>query len=252
MSGTDLHRGTYSGQFGFVFVEGGSNPGNFDQELFLAFRDWEPFFSDQDSDDNMPDPSVALPEAPPTPDNRPNGWEVGYRIFSVNDKSLGGGEPIRVKPGQDLEYGRALAESWRKAMEENKKNGIILSYKILAGPPANRDDFSHLLMIEFPNFAALDERDKFDATVKRLFGRLFRVKFARMDLFSLSPTGRNHEPFTSSPRVHTHRIVGGYRHHRHSGGDSAARAGARTGGGPPRLLRKQPEADGHRLQNVCE
>ena len=102
MSGTDLHRGTYSGQFGFVFVEGASNPGNFDQELFLAFRDWEPFFSDMDSDDNMPDPSVALPEAPPAPDTRPNGWEIGYRIFSINDKSLGGGEPIRVKPGQKV------------------------------------------------------------------------------------------------------------------------------------------------------
>lgn len=100
MSGTDLHRGTYSGQFGFVFVEPASNPGNYDQELFLAFRDWEPFFSDMDNDDNLPDPSVAMPEAPATPDNRPNGWEVGYRIFSINDKALGGGEPIQVRPGQ--------------------------------------------------------------------------------------------------------------------------------------------------------
>jgi FtsP/CotA-like multicopper oxidase with cupredoxin domain len=100
MPGTDLHRGVYTGQFGFVFVEGASNPGNFDQELFLAFRDWEPFFSDMDSDDDIPDPSVQLPEAPPTPDTRPNGWEIGYRIFSVNDKALGGGDPIQVKQGQ--------------------------------------------------------------------------------------------------------------------------------------------------------
>ena len=57
-------------------------------------------------------------------------------------------------------------------MEENKKNGTILSYKILAGPAANRDDFTHLLMVEFPNFAALDERDKLDATVKKLFGSI--------------------------------------------------------------------------------
>jgi len=98
--GTDLHRGVYTGQFGFVLVEGANNPGNYDQELFLAFRDWEPFFSDMDSDDDIPDPSVQLPEAPPTPDMRPNGWEIGYRIFSINDKSLGGGDPIQVRPGQ--------------------------------------------------------------------------------------------------------------------------------------------------------
>jgi hypothetical protein len=87
-------------------------------------------------------------------------------------------EFIRVKSGQDLEYGRALADSWKKAMEENKKNGIILSYRILAGPPANRDDFTHLLMVEFPNFAALDERDKLDATVKKLFGSLGNMEEA--------------------------------------------------------------------------
>ena len=72
MSGTDLHRGTYTGQFGFVLVEGANNPGRYEQELFLAFRDWEPFFSDQDNDDDIPDPSVPLPEAPPTQDTRPN------------------------------------------------------------------------------------------------------------------------------------------------------------------------------------
>jgi hypothetical protein len=79
---------------------------------------------------------------------------------------------IRVKPGQDIEYGRRLADTWKKAMDEHKKNGIVLSYKILTGPPSTRDDFTHLLMIEFPNFAALDERDKFDAAVKKVFGSL--------------------------------------------------------------------------------
>jgi FtsP/CotA-like multicopper oxidase with cupredoxin domain len=113
MSGTDLHRGTYTGQFGFVLVEGANNPGRYDQELFLAFREWEPFFSDQDNDDETAKPGVpehegprpapvwpAGLESPAMPDTRPNGWEIGYRIFSINDKLLGGGEPIRVKPGQ--------------------------------------------------------------------------------------------------------------------------------------------------------
>lgn len=81
-------------------------------------------------------------------------------------------EFIRVKSGRDLEYGRSLADSWKRAMDEHIKNGVVLSYKILAGPPANRDDFTHLLMMEFPNYAALDERDKFDAGVKKVLGSL--------------------------------------------------------------------------------
>src|SRR6516164_9997423 len=50
MAGADLHRSTYTGQFGFVFIESKTNPGRYDQEVFLAFRDWEPFFTAEDED----------------------------------------------------------------------------------------------------------------------------------------------------------------------------------------------------------
>src|SRR6516165_405893 len=39
MSMDDLHRGSYTGMFGFLVVEG-ANSGNFDQEHYLALRDW--------------------------------------------------------------------------------------------------------------------------------------------------------------------------------------------------------------------
>lgn len=81
-------------------------------------------------------------------------------------------EFFRVKPGHEIEYGRTLAASWKKAMDENKKNGLVLSYKILVGSPSTRDEFTHLLMVEFPNYAALDQRDKMDAMVKKVFGSL--------------------------------------------------------------------------------
>ena len=57
MAMDDLHKGAYTGQFGFVFVEGGNDPGQYDQELFLALRDWEPFFTGtmDDDDDNTHD-----------------------------------------------------------------------------------------------------------------------------------------------------------------------------------------------------
>ena len=46
-SGGNLALGTYSGQFGFLIVEGKSGPttvGNYDQEVFLAIHHWEPSF----------------------------------------------------------------------------------------------------------------------------------------------------------------------------------------------------------------
>ena len=45
MAMADLHRGTYTGQFGFLMIEGANNPGAYDQEIFLALREWEPFYS---------------------------------------------------------------------------------------------------------------------------------------------------------------------------------------------------------------
>ena len=52
MAMDDLHKGTYTGQFGFVYVDGGDDPGQYDQELFLALRDWEPFFTASMEDDD--------------------------------------------------------------------------------------------------------------------------------------------------------------------------------------------------------
>jgi FtsP/CotA-like multicopper oxidase with cupredoxin domain len=100
MSMADLHKGTYTGQFGFVYIEPASNPGAYDQEHFLSIRDWEPFFTNQMVDMDDDDPSAAQPEKPAVLNTAPNGLEVDSTTFSINDKSLGAGDPIRVKPGQ--------------------------------------------------------------------------------------------------------------------------------------------------------
>ncbi|WP_223295363.1 multicopper oxidase family protein [Granulicella mallensis] len=95
MTMDDLTVGTYSGQFGFVYVEPKENPGRYDQEIFLSTHEWEPFFMDMDDDDNP----AAVEEFGET-DWGPSMVEVGYRIGSINGKALGHGEPIRVKEGQ--------------------------------------------------------------------------------------------------------------------------------------------------------
>src|ERR1700739_2181720 len=45
MAMDDLHKGAYTGQFGFVYVDGGRDAGQYDQELFLAGRGWEAYFT---------------------------------------------------------------------------------------------------------------------------------------------------------------------------------------------------------------
>ena len=101
MAMADLHKGTFTGQFGFVYVEPMANPGNYDQELFLAIRDWEPFFTTQMVDmDADEDPNAPQPERPAVLNTAANGLEVNSTTYSINDKALGAGEPIRVTQGQ--------------------------------------------------------------------------------------------------------------------------------------------------------
>jgi FtsP/CotA-like multicopper oxidase with cupredoxin domain len=93
---SDLTRGTYTGQFAFVYIEPKENPARYDQEVFLATHEWEPFFTSAEEEDQ--------PELPPPPglkpDPKPNGWEIGYQRFTINGKCLGFGEPIRVREHQ--------------------------------------------------------------------------------------------------------------------------------------------------------
>src|SRR5712692_890734 len=88
MAMTDLHRGSYTGQFGFLIVESGKDPGRYDQEVFLALRDWEPFFTSTLVDTDEMQQRWPQSERPAVLDTRPNGLE------------LGAGEPIRVQMGQ--------------------------------------------------------------------------------------------------------------------------------------------------------
>jgi FtsP/CotA-like multicopper oxidase with cupredoxin domain len=102
MAMDDLRKGAYTGQFGFVYVDGGHDPGQYDHELFLALRDWEPYFTatmDDEDDDTHNGPT---PERPTTLNTDPNGLEIGSMTYSINDKALGSGDPIRVRLGQRL------------------------------------------------------------------------------------------------------------------------------------------------------
>lgn len=98
MAMSDLNRSTFTGQFGFVWVEPRNNPGRYDQEVFLATHEWSPYLThSEEEEDSSPVPQMPAAQMESEP---PHGWEVAYRYFTINGKCLGFGEPIRVKEGQ--------------------------------------------------------------------------------------------------------------------------------------------------------
>ncbi len=101
MSMSDTNRGTYTGQFGIVYIEPKNNPGKYDQEIFMATHEWEPFFTAaEEMEDEDVTPAEKARKEEQDKNSPPNGWEIGYQRFTINGKALGYGEPVRVKEGQ--------------------------------------------------------------------------------------------------------------------------------------------------------
>jgi FtsP/CotA-like multicopper oxidase with cupredoxin domain len=139
MSMEDLHRGTFTGQYGFLVIEGASNPGRYDQEHHLALRDWEPYFTNQLMDTDDLDPIGAQPEKPAVLDTRQPGLEVTADIYSINDKALGAGEPIRVNPGERVLFhflNASAIENRHLALPGHKFNVIALDGNPVPTPAA--------------------------------------------------------------------------------------------------------------------
>ncbi len=78
---------------------------------------------------------------------------------------------VKTKPGMGDDYLKALARIFKSTNEEAKKQGIITDYKILIGDAATQQDYDMLLMIQYPNMAALDGlRDKTDPIGAKMIG----------------------------------------------------------------------------------
>ncbi len=102
MSMSDINRGTYTGQFAFVYIEPKSNPGHYDQEVFLATHEFEPFFGAEEMEEGDEEDKdfARKKKESQQKQEKPNGWEIGYQRFTINGKCLGYGDPVRVKEGQ--------------------------------------------------------------------------------------------------------------------------------------------------------
>lgn len=107
VAGVDLHRGTYTGQAGPVYIEPKEHTGAYDREVFLVMKEFVPAFSrggDMAMDVLAGTPLEALQQMGEAADKGAQetvkGFEVGYELFGINGRMLGHGEPVRVKQGE--------------------------------------------------------------------------------------------------------------------------------------------------------
>jgi hypothetical protein len=78
---------------------------------------------------------------------------------------------IKTKTGMADEYLKQITKSVKPVYDEEKKQNIILDYKILNGEASDPQDFNILILVEYPNWAAFDKlRDKMDPIVEKVMG----------------------------------------------------------------------------------
>ena len=90
MAMDDLTASGYSGQFGFLLIDGAPDPGHYDHEVNLAIHHWGGHFVPMV--ETMRHDSQNVPQT--------SGSDVGYKYATINAHMLGFGEPIRVRSGQ--------------------------------------------------------------------------------------------------------------------------------------------------------
>lgn len=63
---------------------------------------------------------------------------------------------IRMKPGMETAYLTYIATDWKKNQEAAKKEGLILSYKVLTTEAHGSGDFNIMLMTEYKDLATME------------------------------------------------------------------------------------------------
>lgn len=92
--------------------------------------------------------------------NRPfkNGtvWSIGF---------------IRMKPGMETAYLNYVAGDWKREQEALKKDGQIISYRVLQTEAHGAGDFNLMLMTEYKDLATYEKNlDKADALLQTVIG----------------------------------------------------------------------------------
>jgi hypothetical protein len=89
---------------------------------------------------------------------------------------------VRTQPGMFEEYLRYLDNTYKKVLEEYKKQGIILEYAVYASRPRDAQDADLVLTVKYKNMAAFDDlQSRTDPIAKQVFGSLSKAASASAD-----------------------------------------------------------------------
>jgi hypothetical protein len=78
---------------------------------------------------------------------------------------------VRTTEGMSDDYLRSLAATYKRISDEAKKQGLLLSYKIISTNASGPEDWDLLLLEEYKNWAAFDGlSDKFEPIQKKVVG----------------------------------------------------------------------------------
>ena len=101
-----------------------------------------------------------------SPSNKTGGSSAPYTEGPVWTLTM-----VKTKTGLSDEYLKQITGTVKPVYDEEKKQKIILDYKILEGDAMGAHDFDILIMVQYPNMAALDGlRDKMDPIVEKVMG----------------------------------------------------------------------------------
>jgi FtsP/CotA-like multicopper oxidase with cupredoxin domain len=109
-AGADLAAGQYNGLVGPVYIEPKQHTGDYDREVFLTLKEFQPTLSrGGDMAMDFFSPATTVAQLKNSGESRmkaslakgmPHGYEVGYELFTINGRMLGHGEPVRVKQSE--------------------------------------------------------------------------------------------------------------------------------------------------------
>jgi len=96
---------------------------------------------------------------------------TGGSSAPYNEGSVWALTMIKTKTGLADEYIKQITGTVKPVYDEEKKQKVILDYKILNGEASDPHDFNILILVEYANWAAFDTlRSKMDPIVEKVMG----------------------------------------------------------------------------------
>ncbi|MDQ2976539.1 MAG: hypothetical protein M3R69_14165 [Acidobacteriota bacterium] len=101
---------------------------------------------------------------------------VGVSVFAQVNRPYHNGSVwsiafIRMKPGMETAYLNYLAGPWKANQEAAKKEGLIVSYKVIGAEGHSPADWNLMLLTEYKDLATMEaNEDKGDALTQKMVG----------------------------------------------------------------------------------